>query len=316
MKVESRLMGGIPVRIAVTGGSGLIGRALIRLLRSQGHEILILSRLPHDSTDPMLHTAVWSGGGAEDRGEGWRRDLRRCDGIVHLAGASIGQGRWTKAVRDEIMQSRRLGTRRLVDALREGGPRVLVSASAVGYYGDGGDRELREDAPTGHDFAAEVCRVWEEEASRAADGGARVARARLGVVFAPQGGALSRMLVPFRLFLGGPIGSGRQWVSWIHIEDTAAGLAFLLQDPGAEGAFNVTAPEPVRSIDLARAIGRVLGRPSALPVPAAAMRLMFGEMADVILLAGQRALPDRLVSQGFQFRHPDVEGALLSILKH
>lgn len=303
------------MRVAVTGGSGLIGRAVTELLRTEGHEVLILSRQGRESKDPLLRTVVWPGGGSEEAGASWREELGQCDGVVHLAGASIGQGRWTRAVRYEIMRSRRIGTRRLVEALREGGPRVLVCASAVGYYGDGKDRELHEDAPPGHDFAAEVCRVWEEEAAGAANV-SRVATARLGVVFASGGGALARMLTPFRLFVGGPIGTGRQWVSWIHLEDAAAGLLFLLQDAGAVGAFNLTAPEPVQSRDLARAIGRVMGRPSAVPVPAAAMRLMFGEMADVILLAGQRALPERLLSRGFPFRYPRVEEALQNLLKH
>ncbi|EQD59852.1 hypothetical protein B1A_10402, partial [mine drainage metagenome] len=279
------------MRVAITGGTGLVGRALCERLLDAGHEILVLSRHPGVGRSARERQVAWPGGDTQTYEAGaWQSEVAGCDAVVHLAGASIGQGRWTAAVREQILRSRVVGTRRIVEAMRAGGPTVLVTASAVGYYGDGGDRELVEDAPPGNDFAAGVCRRWEEEAVRAEEASVRVARARLGIVLARHGGALERMLLPFRMFVGGPVGSGRQWISWVHLEDAVSGLMFLLSDAEASGAFNLTAQEPVRSRDFARAIGAAMGRPSYLPAPAVMMRLMFGEMAEVLLLSGQRAL--------------------------
>lgn len=304
------------MRVVVTGGTGLIGRALVRRLRADGHEPMVLTRSQGPAGRPGSGAVVWPAGGEDRTDGGWQREIANCDAVVHLAGASIGGGRWTPRVRTEILRSRERGTRQLVEALGQGGrPRTLVSASAVGYYGDGGDDALTEEAPAGRDFAAEVCRVWEAEAVRAERSGLRVVRARLGIVLAAEGGALGPMLGPFRLMLGGPVGSGRQWISWIHLDDAVAALSFLLQRREATGAFNLTAPRPVQSREFARAIGQALGSPSWLSAPAPILRLVFGEMADVLLLSGQRALPQRLLELGFEFRHPDVSSALRDLLR-
>jgi uncharacterized protein (TIGR01777 family) len=237
------------------------------------------------------------------------------DAVIHLLGEPLDQ-RWTERAKEMIRESRVLGTRLLVQALRElpedRRPGVLVSQSAVGYYGPSDDRELDERAAAGDDFLARVVSAWEAEAS-AAEPMLRVVRTRTGVVLAARGGALARMLPFFRAGIGGPVAGGRQYVSWIHLEDVANGLVFSVSESGAAGAINLTAPTPVPNAELSRALGRVLRRPAALPVPALALRTLYGEMADVVL-TGQRVVPRRLQELGFEFRHPTLEPALRDVL--
>jgi uncharacterized protein (TIGR01777 family) len=234
------------------------------------------------------------------------------DAVVHLAGEPIAQ-RWTEAAKREIRASRADGTARLVDSLRAAPPRVLVSASATGYYGPRGDERLDEHTRPGDDFLAEVCRAWEAAAQRAETLGARVAIMRTGVVLDQAGGALAKMLPFFRLGIGGPVAGGRQYLSWIALDDLVGLYLAAIDGEDWSGPFNATAPEPVTNQDFARALGRVMGRPAVLPVPAFALRRLYGEMATVVT-TGQRAIPTRAVELGFQFRHADLDGALRAAL--
>jgi uncharacterized protein (TIGR01777 family) len=235
--------------------------------------------------------------------------------VVHLAGESVASGRWTATRKRAIRESRVTGTRTLVDWLitREPRPEVLVSASAIGFYGDRGDEPLDESSPVGGGFLAEVCRDWEAEAERAEAAGIRVVRLRIGLVLTREGGALSRMLPLFRLGLGGPVGSGRQWFPWIHLEDVLNVVEWALETPSARAAYNLVAPGIVRQADFATALGRVLRRPALLPTPAFALRLALGELADEALLASAQVTSRRLQSEGYAFRWPDLRPALLEI---
>jgi len=277
------------MNVAITGASGFIGRAVAESLRSSGHIVRTVS------LRGRLEPAALAGVNA----------------IVHLAGEPVAQ-RWTAAVRDKIMRSRVDGTRTLVAAMRGQPPQVLISASAVGYYGSRGDEILLESAPPADDFLGRVAKAWEEEAQAAEPLGVRVARLRIGMVVGPNGGALARMLPPFRLGVGGRLGSGRQWVSWIHIDDLVALIAFLMKESTVRGVFNATSPFPVTNREFTRALAEAVHRPAILPVPAFALRLMFGEMSEV-LLASQRALPDAAQRAGFVFQHPDIFAALAQI---
>jgi uncharacterized protein (TIGR01777 family) len=238
-------------------------------------------------------------------------EVESVDAIVHLAGENIGDGRWTASRRHRILASRVDSTAALTEVLRgaKRKPQVILQASAVGIYGSRGDEELSENEGLGRDFLAQVCGAWETASAEVPALGVRRVIARIGVVLSRDGGALPRMALPFRLFAGGPIGSGRQWVSWIHIEDLVAAMMHLLVNENLEGCFNLCAPHPVTNRDLSKALGRVLQRPSLFPVPAFLLRLMLGEMAGIVL-EGQRAVPSRLGSAGYSFRFPKVEAAL------
>ena len=289
--------------VAITGGTGLIGRALTGLLRTGGHTVHWITREPlaergdigWDPTTGTLDPALLAG----------------VDAVVHLAGANVGE-RWTPEHKRAIANSRVQGTRTLVRALCGMGrpPDVLVSGSAIGYYGDAGSMVVDEMSPRGTGFLADVSRDWEGETAPAEQAGIRVAIARTGVVLSPTGGALAKMLPAFQLGLGGPLGSGEQWMSWISLDDEVAALHFLLMNPACTGPFNLTAPNPVANASFGRMLGKVLNRPAFLPVPAFALTALFGEMAGATILGGQRVLPTRLQQAGFQFRHPELEGAL------
>jgi uncharacterized protein (TIGR01777 family) len=235
--------------------------------------------------------------------------------VVHLAGESVGEGRWTPEKKSRIRSSRVQGTRTLVSYLkgRAQRPEVLVSASAVGLYGDRGDELIGDDAAPGSGFLAEVAEAWEAEADRAAEVGIRVVKLRIGIVLSPEGGALGKMLPPFRLGVGGPIGSGKQWFPWVHLDDVVSTIEWALTTPTARGAYNLVGPEPVRQRDFAKALGAAVGRPAVLPAPAFALRLAFGEFADEGLLSGQRCVPGRLQAEGYGFRHPTLAGALAAV---
>lgn len=291
-------------RIVVAGGSGLIGTALTKRLERRGDTVLRLVRRPSHSPGEM----TWN----PAAGELDPAAVEGVDAFVNLAGAGIADGRWTAARRAAIRDSRIHATRTLVTAI--GGmrrkPGVLINASAVGYYGDGGDAVLTETGAAGRGFLAEVCQAWEAEAMAAEHAGVRVVRARLGVVLAGEGGALRKMLPVFRLGAGGRIGDGRQWMSWIALDDAVGALLHALDDGRLSGAVNVTAPTPVTNREFTATLARALRRPAWLPVPAVALRLLFGEMADATLLASTRVLPARLAATGYGFVQPTLATAL------
>jgi uncharacterized protein (TIGR01777 family) len=283
--------GGSGISIALTGASGFIGRALSARLARAGHTVRPVSTRTPPSPEA----------------------LAGCGAVVHLAGEPIAQ-RWTRAVRERIRSSRVEGTRSLVAAMRTHPPRVLISASGVGYYGSRGDDVLTESGPPGGDFLAQVCAAWEREAEAAESLGTRVARLRIGMVVGPGGGAVQKMLPPFRLGLGGRIGSGRQWMSWIHLDDLVSMIEFLLRESTVRGAFNAVSPHPVTNAEFTRALAAAVRRPAILPLPAFALKLLLGEMSQV-LLGSQRAIPEAIVRAGFTFDYPDIYGALVEAVK-
>lgn len=302
-----------PLRIGITGASGLVGSALAGALRGLGHRVHpLVRRAVRAGSDEI----AWEPAGGEPDAA-LLAALAPLDAVVNLAGENLGAGRWTPERKRLILDSRVVGTRRLARALArlDDRPRALVQASAIGYYGDTGDATVDESAAPGEGFLAEVCQAWEAAAAEVTAGGHRLALARLGVVLTPAGGALARMLPPFRAGLGGPLGSGRQYLSWIHLDDTVGALSRLATGPDAPaGVFNLTAPGAVRQAEFARALGAALHRPAILPAPALALRLAFGEMAESMLLAGSRVEPVRLRALGFEFRFPELAGALRACL--
>jgi uncharacterized protein (TIGR01777 family) len=291
--------------VLVTGASGLVGTALTHFLTTGGHTVVPLVRSPGSGDRRRPH---WDpAAGTIDTAS-----LEGIDAVVHLAGENIAGGRWTPARKARIRESRVQGTRLLAEALARltQPPQVLVSASAVGYYGSRGDESVTEESEPGLGFLAEVCRAWEAATAPAAQRGIRVVHARLGVVLSLRGGALAKLLPPFRAGLGGKVGTGRQFMSWVHVDDAVGAVHHALMDGSLAGAVNVTAPDPVTNLEFTRALGRVLVRPTLAPLPATPARLLFGEMADALLLEGVRALPARLEAGGYRFRHPRVEDAL------
>ena len=293
------------MKIAVTGATGLIGAALGERLRQEGNDVLVISRRKNLSSPfPVVH---WN----PERGELDTRSLEGVDAVVHLAGETIAE-RWTPEKKERIRTSRVAGTRFLVDGLKRLSkrPSVLIGSSAVGFYGNRGDEELDEGSPPGTGFLPEICQAWEAEVARASELGMRAVRLRTGIVLSTKGGALAKMLLPFKLGLGGPVGSGSQWMSWIHIDDVVGGYHFALHHADLSGAANLTAPQPVRNADFTRALGRALGRPAFLPAPGFALKLIFGEMAQDLLLDGQKVLPRRLESAGYKFQHTGIDDAL------
>ncbi len=295
-------------RVVIAGASGLIGRAVSGALRREGIEVRRLAR----------RAPAGSGEFAWDPAAGTldRRALDGVDGVLNLSGRSIGSGRWTGRARTEIVESRVQSTRVLVDAMgtMPVRPAVLISASAIGYYGDRGDEILTEASPAGHGFLADLVLAWEAEAFRASALGVRVVCTRFGLILARDGGAMGPMLPLFRLGLGGPLGSGRQWWSWIHLDDVAAAIIAAIATPALEGPVNVVGPRPVSNRDFARALGRALHRPTFLPVPGFALRLLLGAMADETILGSQRVTPAKLQAQRFSFRWPELGPALANLV--
>jgi uncharacterized protein (TIGR01777 family) len=297
--------------VAVTGSTGLIGSALVSALEAGGHLVRPVVRRPAREKD---HAIRWEPvAGTIDAVE-----LGGVDAVVHLAGANVAGRRWTSAYKAQIRDSRVLGTRLLCKtiAAMTTKPAVLVSASAVGYYGDRGDEQVDESSPPGRGFLADVCQQWEAETGVARDAGVRVVNLRFGLVLSRDGGALAQMLTPFKMGVGGAIGSGRQYLSWIAIDDAVRAIEFALQAAAIAGPVNAVAPEPVTNRQFTEALGRVLNRPTILPMPAFAARLAFGEMADEMLLTGVRAMPHALNNAGFTFRYPQLEPALQHILNN
>jgi uncharacterized protein (TIGR01777 family) len=303
------------MRITVTGATGLIGSRLVASLRTRGDEVTVLSRDP-ESAQERLPGAL----------EAVRWDLLRepapsaalagRDAVVHLAGENVAQ-RWTASAKRAIRESRVTGTRHLVQGIASledsARPRALVSASAIGYYGAHDDEPIDEEAPAGADFLAQTCSAWEAEAVAAEQFGARVVRVRTGVVLNRDGGALGKMLTPFKLGVGGPVAGGRQYISWIHTDDLLGIVLAAIDSEQWRGPVNATAPQPQRNRDFSKALGRALHRPSLLPVPGAALRLLYGEMSEIVT-TGARVLPVRALVLGYEFRHPQLDSALHAAL--
>ena len=297
------------MKILVTGSTGLVGSALIPALATGGHGV---TRLVRSQPKPGAAEVRWDPVARTVDSAG----LEGVDAVVHLAGESIAAGRWTTEKKGRIRDSRVKGTRLLCESLARLAqpPQAIVCASAIGYYGDRGEERLREESPAGLGFLAEVCREWETAAEPARQRGIRVVHLRIGVVLSPAGGALAQMLFPFRMGLGGRLGSGKQYLSWIAIDDLVSVILHVLTTTTLQGPVNAVAPNPVTNLEFTRTLGRVLARPTIFPMPAVAARLAFGEMADELLLASARVEPTRLVATGYQFRHPELEGALRHLL--
>ncbi len=299
-----------PLTVAVSGSSGLIGSALLERLRQDGHTVVPMVRRP--AKDGEIHYDPRNGVLDPE-------SLVGVDAVVHLAGAGIGDRRWTDRYRREILESRTLSTSLIAEAMasvaNRGGPRVLLSGSAIGFYGATGDEELNERSAAGDGFLADVCRAWEASTSPAEDAGVRVVHLRTGIVLSPRGGALKKLLPLFRFGLGGRMGSGRQWQSWISLDDEVGAIVFLLT-ADISGAVNLTAPAPVTNAEFTKVLASTLSRPALVPVPSFGPKLLLGgELADALLFTGQRVLPERLTDAGYSFEHPTLSEALGTLLQ-
>ena len=308
------------MRVVVTGATGFVGRPLCAHLSGEGHTVTALVRDAPKAQTQMgasVTCVAWNEGASDD----WKRAVGQADAVLHLAGESVAGHKWTPEYKAKILNSRTEGTRRLVDAMRqsEQKPAVFVSASAIGYYGDRKDEVVTEQAAPAQDFLAQVCVAWEDEAKRAEDLGVRVARMRIGIVLGP-GGALEKMLHPlplplnpYKLGAGGPMGSGKQWTSWVHLDDVIGLFAWAMKNDQVRGACNVTAPNPVTNAEFAHTLGRIFHRPTAIPVPAFALKAMLGEFAES-LLTGQKVLPAVAERLGYPFKWTTLEPALRALV--
>lgn len=296
------------MKLVITGATGFIGSALCSQLLQRGHHLTLLTRsAPPDASTPAKTWRHWTPGTSGE----WEASLDGADGVINLAGEPIAARRWTAKQKQRIHLSRTEATRSIVEAFAKAKrkPAFLLSGSAVGYYGPHGDEIVAEETPAGSDFLSSVCRAWEGEAQKAEPMGIRVVRLRTGIVLGPHGGALAKMLPPFKVFVGGPLGSGAQWMSWIHLEDELGLILHLIETPQAAGAVNATAPNPATMKEFCQTLGKVMRRPSWAPVPSFALRLMLGEMADM-LLTGQRVVPAAAQKLGYQFRYSNLSDAL------
>lgn len=294
------------MKIVVAGGSGFIGEPLVRRLVARGDDVTVLTRNP---------AKVAAGRGVQWDGRtpgAWSNDVANADVVINLAGENISEGRWTEERKRRLVDSRLQATSALVQALR--GHPTFISASAIGIYGDRGDETLDESSSRGSGFLADLVVKW-EAAAREAESKSRLVIIRFGIVLSPDGGALKKLLLPAKLGAGGPIGNGRQWMSWVDRDDVLRLVEWAIANPNARGVYNATAPEPASNRELARELGRTLHRPSFVPAPAFALRLMFGQMADEALLAGQRVIPRRATEEGFTFAHATLADALAALLR-
>ncbi|MAT72925.1 MAG: TIGR01777 family protein [Planctomycetaceae bacterium] len=295
-------------KVIVTGASGLVGTVLCNNLADSGWQVIRAVRRPAQSPDEVM----WN----PQTGDIDKAGFEGAAAVVHLAGENIADSRWSESFKQKILHSRTQGTLLIAETLAalDAKPEVLVCASAIGYYGDRGDEVMTEASPPDDDFLADVCVQWEAACQPARDAGIRTVNTRIGVVQSPKGGALAKMLTPFKLGAGGVLGSGEQYISWIALEDVARGLQFAVETPGLSGPVNLVAPNPVTNREFTKTLGRVLGRPTIFPVPAFAAKLAFGEMAEALLLASTRVAPTALEAAGFEFQHRQLEPALRHLL--
>jgi uncharacterized protein (TIGR01777 family) len=305
-----------PDRVVIAGATGFIGRALVRELAGSGYQIVALTRHAAASRTRVPDGALpveWDGRTAA----GWGRHVDGALAVVNLTGDSLAKGRWTRAKKERILASRILPGEALVEAVEEASarPRVFVQGSAVGFYGDPGETEIDEDSPAGTGFLAGVVRAWEDSTRKVEALGVRRVVIRSGLVLGRDGGVWPSLVRPFRFFVGGPIGTGRQWFSWISLDDEVRAIRFLIEREGLAGAFDLTAPQPVRQRELCRTVGRVLRRPCWAPVPAVLLKVLFGAKAGETLLVSQRVLPRRLAAAGFAFRHPSAAEAVAALVR-
>lgn len=298
------------MKILISGASGLVATHLIPTLAAKGHEIYKLVRKTPKSADEIQWDAL------EGFSETEAAKLEGFDAVIHLAGDNIASENWSKEKKQRIRESRAVGTRVLVDALKKtkAAPRIFISASASGFYGDRKDEILTEESPKGTGFIPDVCDEWEIEARKAEQFGARVVSPRIGVVLSKDGGALDKMLTPFKLGVGGVVGSGKQWMPWIALDDLIGVIHFVLENDDLKGAVNTVAPQMVTNEEFTKTFGKVISRPTILPIPEFAIRLLYGEMGETLLLQGQRMQPKRLEEAGFRFKYPNLEDALKHVL--
>ncbi|MEH1770460.1 thylakoid membrane protein ThyD [Nostoc sp.] len=305
------------MKVAITGATGFVGNLLVQRLHAQGHKIVVLTRnttfaqkvFPSEAF-PNIEIVAYT----PNASGSWQNVIASCDGVVNLAGEPIGEGRWTPERKQEILNSRKLGTQKIVEAIANANPKpkVLINASAIGYYGTSETATFDETSLSGNDFLAQVSQAWEAEATKVKDSGVRLVILRFGIVLG-NGGALGKMIPPFKLFAGGPIGSGRQWFSWIHVDDLVNLILQALSKSEIEGIYNATAPNPVRMADLSQTLGQVMNRPSWLPVPGFAIEALLGDGA-IVVLEGQQVIPKRTVETGFEYKYPNLQSALTQIL--
>ena len=301
------------MRIAIVGATGFVGSRLVEQLDAAGHQVTILTRNPTQATSrfPTATVVAYS----PLKSGVWQESISGCDAVVNLAGEPIAEKRWTSAQKQSILDSRKLGTQKVVEAISQAAvkPQVLINASAIGYYGTSETAKFDETSPAGTDFLAEVCQEWETAAQAVTASGTRLVILRLGIVLGENGGALGKMLAPFSAFVGGPIGSGKQWFSWIHRDDVVKLIMAAITDPQMQGVYNATAPQPVTMQDFAQTLGNVMSRPSWLPVPNFALEALLGEGA-IVVLQGQQVMPTQTLAQGFEFGYTTLTPALKAIL--
>lgn len=306
------------MKVAIAGATGFVGSRLVERLTKENNSVVVLTRnATHaqrvfpKSSFPNLEVVTAN---LTTSGE-WQNAISGCDAVVNLSGEPIAEGRWSPARKQEILNSRKLGTAKIVEAITNANPKpnVLVNASAIGFYGTNETASFDETSSSGNDFLASVCEAWESEAQLVKNAGVRLVILRLGIVLG-NGGALGKMITPFKLFAGGPLGSGKQWFSWIHLDDVVNLIIQALTKPEMEGVYNATAPNPVRMSQLCETMGKVMGRPSWLPVPSFALEALLGDGA-IVVLEGQQVIPKRTLSSGFNYQYPNLEPALVEILK-